>query len=324
MKRHNNLYQKIYDIDNLTLADLTARKGKSDQYGVKAHNANPDINIRMLHETLKNNEYKTSKYTSFMVYEPKEREVFRLPYFPDRIVQHAIVNIIDPIFTPTFTADTYSCIKERGVHSMGEKIKIALKDEINTAYVLKIDITKFYPSVDHEILKQLIRRKIKDQDLLYLLDEIIGSADGLPIGNYVSQLFSNIYLNGFDHWIKEEKRVKYYFRYADDIIIFMNNKPDLHRLLSEIKIYLKDNLKLIVKPNYQVFPVKKRGIDIIGYVFWHTHTRIRPSIKKRCARMLARRRNSKSIASYRGWIKHCDGRHLEKKLFGKEIQRTGH
>ena len=118
---------------------------------------------------------------------------------------------------------------------------------------------KFYPSIDHEILKQVVRRKIKDKRLLWLLDEIIDSADGVPIGNYLSQYFANLYLAYFDHWIKEEKRIKYYYRYADDIVILGSDKNELHSLLHEIRAYLSDRLKLKVKRNYQVFPVDKSG-----------------------------------------------------------------
>src|SRR5690606_15310200 len=146
----------------------------------------------------------------FKVFEPKERLVYRLPYFPDRITHHAIMNVLEPIFVANLTTDTYSCIKGRGIHACANAVKKALKDVPSTKYCLKLDITKFYPSVDHEILKALLRRKFKDQDLLELLDEIIDSAPGLPIGNYLSQYLANFYLSYFDHWIKEKKRVKYY------------------------------------------------------------------------------------------------------------------
>jgi hypothetical protein len=182
-----------------------------------------------------------------------------------------------------------------------------------------LDIKKFYPNVNHDILKALIRRKIKDQDLLWLLDEIINSSEGLPIGNYLSQYFANFYLSYFDHWIKEEKRVKYYFRYADDLVILSDNKPYLHGLLFEIKSYLSIHLKLTVKENYQVFPVEKRGIDFVGYVFRHSHIRLRKSIKKNFARMIARNKNNQSIASYNGWASHCDSKNLLKKLTHENI-----
>lgn len=318
MKRINNLYQQIYSIENLNLADQKARKGKK-QTGIAMHDEHKDEDIQMLHEMLKNKTYKTSPYTTFTIFEPKERLIFRLPYFPDRITHHAIMNILEPIFVSTFTSNTYNCIKGRGIHGAATMLKYYLKDVENTKYCLKLDIKKFYPSVDHDVLKQLLRRKFKDNDLLWLLDEIIDSTDGLPIGNYLSQYLANFYLAYFDHWLKEERQVKYYLRYADDMVILAPNKAYLHTLLADIRKYLNDNLKLTIKGNCQVFPVKDRGIDFIGYVFYHTHTLLRKSIKKRFARMLKRRKNKQSTASYMGWAKYCNSKNLLKKLLDEKL-----
>lgn len=317
MKRIGNLYQRICSIENLQLADKIARKGKAKQPGVIEHDKNQVANIQNLHEILINKTYKTSNYTTFTIFEPKERIIFRLPYFPDRITHHAIMNILEPVFVATFTADTYSCIKGRGIHAAARAIKEDLKDDFGTQYCLKLDVKKFYPNIDHAILKQLLRKKIKDSDLLWLMDEIIDSTEGLPIGNYLSQYFANFYLTYFDHWIKEDKKVKYYFRYADDLVILSDNKEYLHELLCHIKTYMSDNLRLTIKNNYQVFPVEARGIDFVGYVFRHTHIRLRKSIKKNFARMLHRNRNSQSIASYKGWAIHCNSRNLVKKLLNE-------
>jgi RNA-directed DNA polymerase len=314
VKRINNLYQSICSVENLQLADSIARKGKLSQPGVIRHSKSQGKNIQDLREMLINKTYKTSQYTTFTIFEPKERLIFRLPYYPDRIVHHAVMNILEPIFLSTFTSDTYSCIKKRGIHAAANAIKIALKDNAGTQFCLKLDIKKFYPSVNHDILKTLLRRKFKDHDLLYLLDEIIDSADGLPIGNYLSQYFANFYLSYFDHWIKEEKKVRYYFRYADDMVILSDSKPYLHNLLAAITGYLQNNLKLTVKENYQVFPVDIRGIDFVGYVFRHDYVRLRKSIKQNFARMLKRNKNPQSIASYRGWAIHCNSKNLLKKL----------
>jgi retron-type reverse transcriptase len=224
------------------------------------------------------------------------------------------MNILEDIFIRMFTADTYSCIKGRGIHAAADAVKMALKDEKNTQYCLKLDVKKFYPSVDHDILKQLLRRKFKDNDLLWLLDEIIESAPGLPIGNYLSQFLATFYLNTFDHWIKEEKRAMYYCRYMDDVVILAADKPYLHALLSEIRVYWKDKLKLDVKDNYQVFLVESRGINFLGYIFRHGYVLLRPSIKRRFARMLRYKKRDASVASYYGWVKYCNGKHLLKKL----------
>lgn len=318
MKRIGNIYKDIISIENLMLADERAQKGKSGQYGVMLHNWQREENIQRLHVMLATRTYRTSDYDIFKVYEPKERTVYRLPYFPDRIAHHAIMNILEPILVATFTADTYSCIKGRGIHAAADAVKLALKDKENTRYCLKMDVTKFYPNVAHDILKALLRKKFKDNDLLWLLDEIIDSAPGLPIGNYLSQYLANFYLTYFDHWIKEEKRVRYYFRYADDLVIFGSNKPYLHGLLHDIRNYLDDRLALQVKGNHQVFPVAARGVDFVGYRFFHTHTLLRKTIKKNFARMLKKRPNEASVASYRGWAKHCDSRNLLKTLLPNE------
>lgn len=313
MKRISNIYEQITSLKNLREADEKAQKGKANQYGVILHNHNREGNLFILQDLLISKTYRTSQYDIFPIHEPKERIVYRLPYFPDRITHHAIMNVLEPILVSTFTADTYSCIKKRGIHRLLRNLKHDLKDIEGTKYCLKFDIKKFYPSIDHDILKGLLRRKFKDQDLLWLLDEIIDSAPGLPIGNYLSQYLANFFLTYFDHWLKEEKRVKYYYRYADDIVILHSDKSILHDLLDSIKNYLAE-LKLEVKENHQVFPVDARGIDYVGYVFFHTHIAIRKQIKKNFARKLSKNPNHASKASYLGWLSHCNSKHLTKKL----------
>ena len=320
MKRINNLYQKIISIDNLYLADEIARKGKRTSYGVLKHNKNQKANILELHNALKNKTYKTSDYTIFKIYEPKERVIYRLPYV-DRIVHHAIMNILEPIWVSIFNHNTYSCIKKKGVHAALADIKSDIeKDKVGTKYFMQLDIKKFYPNIDHGILQKIVRRKIKDKDLLDLLDEIIVSAKGVPIGNYLSQYFANLYLAYFDHWIKEEKRVKYY-RYADDMIIFSNNKEDLHALLIEIKQYLASNLKLEIKGNHKICPLDNHGLDFVGYVIRSSHVLLRKSIKKAFARKVSKKPNIKTLSAYYGWAKHCDSTNLLKKLNYYEIKQ---
>lgn len=318
MKRIGNLFDQIISLENLGLADKRAQKGKARQYGVRLHNEHREANLLTLHLMLRGGTYRTSTYDIFQIFEPKERTVYRLPYFPDRIVHHAIMNILAPILVTNFTRDTYSCIKGRGIHAAARAVNQALRDEEATRYCLKLDIQKFYPSINHDILKSLLRRKFKDPELLLLLDEIIDSAPGLPIGNYLSQYLANFYLSYFDHWIKEEMGVRYYFRYADDLVILAPNKATLHELLSKINWYLQEKLHLKVKDNYQVFPVAARGIDFLGYRFYHTHVLLRKGIKKNFARMLRDNPNAASITSYKGWAKHCNSRNLLKKLVSNE------
>lgn len=228
------------------------------------------------------------------------------------------MNILEPIFIKTFTINTYSCIKGRGIHKGLRDLNLALKDIDNTQYCLKLDIKKFYPNIDHNILKLLLKRKFKDQKLLNLLYEIIDSSKGVPIGNYLSQFFANFYLSYFDHYLKEILKVKYYFRYCDDIVILHNNKQYLHILRCDIQDYLKDNLNLEIKNNYQVFPVSKRGIDFLGYKSYHTHILLRKSIKLRFIKMVKYNKNKKSISSYNGWLSWCNSKNLLNKYLKNE------
>lgn len=313
MKRVNGIYDRICAIENLELAEAKAMKRRVKNYGVQLHLKKRDANIALLQMHLQNGTYKTSPYKIFKIYEPKERLIYRLPFFPDRICHHAIMNILEPIWVSIFTRDTYSCIKGRGIHGVFKKLKADLKDIPGTKYCLKLDIRKFYQSIDHEILKTIIRKKIKDTKLLKLLDEVIDSAPGVPIGNYLSQYFANLYLAYFDHWMKEDKGVKYYYRYADDIVVLSDSKQELHTLFTAMRTYLQDNLKLELKPNYQVFPVSARSIDFIGYRFYHTHILLRKSIKKSmCKAFRANKTSAK--AAYAGWAIHADCKNLLRKI----------
>jgi len=325
MKRIGNLYDKVCSLENLNLAFYKARQGKASQYGVKLFEKDAESNIAQLQEELISGTYRTSPYSIFTIYDPKEREIYRLP-FRDRVVHHAIMNVMEPIWNSIFIRHTYSCIKGRGIHDVLKNLKRDLKDVENTKYCLKIDIRKFYPSIDHGIMKRIIRKKVKDARLLQLLDEIIDGAPGVPIGNYLSQFFANLYLSYFDHWIKESKSVRYYYRYADDVVILASNKPYLHNLLVEINHYLINELNLHLKGNYQVFPVESRSIDFVGYKFFHTHILMRKSIKKRLCRKAAKlnkknideKQYRMQIAPWLGWSKHCNSKHLLRKVIKHE------
>ena len=230
MKRYGNLIEKIASIENIEIADKKARKGKTKSLRfIREHDKHKEEDYKYLSNALLTGTYKTSKYDTFKIYEPKERVIYRLPYFPDRVAHHAIMNVMEPIWVSQFIPQTYSCIKGRGIHKAVKDIKRDLrKFPEETKYCLKMDIRKFYPSIDHEILKQIIRKKIKDKVLLTVLDEIIDSTDGVPIGNYLSQFFANLYLAYFDRWCKEELKCRFYYRYADDITILSGNKEFLH------------------------------------------------------------------------------------------------
>lgn len=332
MKRYGNLFSNIYDFDNLTEAHRNARKGKTHYSEVRMVDANTEKYLTLIQEMLINKTYHTSKYRIFTKSDKKkEREIFALPYYPDRIIQWAIVQVLEPIWMKTLVKGTYSSIKERGIHKALLDLKNDLQDGHGTKYCLKFDVRKFYPSIDHVILKSIIRRKIKDPNVLEVLDEIIDSASGVPIGNYLSQYFGNLYLSGFDHWIKEEKHMKYYYRYCDDVVILAPEKQMLHDLRKEIQEYLKLNLNLELKSNYQIFPTNIRGIDFVGYRSFSNYTLVRKSIVADMKKKLTPLKNMVDltphdrnvIGSYHGWLLWGDTHRLSNKyitpLMGKQV-----
>ena len=200
MKRINGLFEKICTKDNIEYADDKASNDKKLRKDIIKHNEHRKEENEKLLNDLINLNYHTSTYTTFKIYEPKERLIFKLPYYPDRITHHAIMNVMEPIWVNIFISHTYSCVKERGITKLNRNLKKCLENNIeNTKYCLKLDIKKFYPSINHEILFEIIKRKIKDNKLLILLKDIIESSDGVPIGNYLSQFFANLYLTYFDH-----------------------------------------------------------------------------------------------------------------------------
>jgi hypothetical protein len=318
MKRIGNIFNDLCTIENLEIAYKNAKKGKSKTYGVLIFEKNKEHNLIKLQQDLLNNKFKTSKYTTFNVNENgKNRLIYKLPFYPDRIVHHLLMLKLEKIWCDIFIRDTYACIKTRGIHDGLRRVKTSLKDIENTKYCLKLDIKKFYPSIDHNILKEIIRKKIKDKNILFILDEIIDSAPGVPIGNYLSQYFANLYLSYFDHYMKETHNIKYYHRYADDIVILHKDKNYLHSLLINITNYLDNELKLTINKNYQIFPVADRGIDYLGYKIYHTHVILRKSIKKRMFKSIKKINQEnykiKSIA-YNGWLIHCNSINLKNKL----------
>ncbi len=316
MKRYGNLYDTVISLDNLDLAERRVRRGKKTRRDVVRFLSDREQNLQRLHQSLLDGTFRTSEYNVFEICDPKRRTIYSLPYCPDRIVQHAIMNVCEPVFTRSFIAGTYASISGRGIHLCVKHLKHALRtDPDGTRYCLKIDISKYYPSIDHETMKAEVRRKIKDKRLLLLIDGIVDSAPGLPIGNLLSQVLANVYLSRLDHYAKEQLHVRRYYRYVDDIVVLAGSKKQLHGWLIKIRRCLEDLLHLQVKGNWQIFPVESRGIDFLGYVFRHDYTLVRKSIK---ARMLRRARRgqitTQSLASYRGWLKWCNGKNLYKKL----------
>ena len=329
MKRKNNLYNKIFHRQNILDAFNNSKKGKSKYKEVIKISQIPHLYINKIHNMLINKSYKTSEYKlDKRIERGKERIIYKLPYFPDRIIHHTLLQIIQPILEQTYIKDTYQSIKGRGVHKAKDRLEFFLKDVENTKYCFKMDIKKYYPSIDNQILKKLIRKKIKCEDILYLIDEIIDSTKGLPIGNYTSQTFGNYYLSYFDHWIKEDLRIKYYIRYADDMVILHSNKSYLHEIKTKIEKYLEEELHLKLKENWQIFPTRTRGIDFLGFRFFGTHTIIRKSIKKSFVKISNKIKhktitikNIQSFMSYYGWIKASDSYNLLRTSINKQVKQ---
>ncbi|WP_342532810.1 RNA-directed DNA polymerase [Lysinibacillus sp. FSL K6-0057] len=327
MKRYGNIFDKIVTLDNLRLAHKNARKNKSYYSEVKMVDENLDYYLKQIQKMLVNKTFTTSNYEVFTIIDKeKEREIFKLPYFPDRIVQHAIMQQIEHVFLNHFIYDTYAALPNKGIHVALQRLDTFLKNKEEVTYCYKFDVKKFFPSVNKEILKSLIRKKFKDKDLLWLLDDIIDSCDeGLPIGNYTSQYFGNFYLSFLDHWLKEEKQVKFSGRYMDDVYILHHDKNYLHKLRLEIENYLRVNLDLKIKENWQVFPTFIRGIDFVGYRHFGDYILLRKNtalkFKRKMRKILKKCQNEKqmthsewcSINSYKGWLLWCNGYNLTKK-----------
>ena len=325
MKRYGNLYEKICSMNNLILAHRNARKGKTHYTDVIKVDSNPEFYLTEIQRILKTKSYQPSKYKTFIKHDgKKDREIFVLPYFPDRIIQWAIVQVLEPIWMSTLISNTFSSLKGRGIHQGLIRLQRDLQHRCETKYCLKFDIKKFYPSINHTILKSILRNKIKDSNVLELLDKIIDGAPGIPIGNYLSQYFGNLYLSKFDHWCKEQQHARYYYRYCDDIVILGSSKQTLHKLIQNIDEYLSIELTLTLKQNWQIFPTFIRGIDFLGYRCFGLYTLLRKSICKRMIRKLKVcnpfiSHDKNMILSYHGWLCWCDSFRLEHKYITKVL-----
>ena len=339
-------------MENLRRAADESRRGKLHSYGVKVFEKNEQKNLNDLHDALLKGRFRTSPYKVDILKEKKTRVLYKLPHYPDHIVEYAIVQILDPIWKKTLPFNTYSSIEGRGIHGAMKRVKSILKDRENSRYCLKIDIKKFYPSIEHSVLKMIIRKKIKCPRTLALLDEIIDSVNGypdpldmdkvcdgrsLPIGRYLSPHLANLVLGYLIHRINA-KGIKGVV-YADDGCFFSGSKEVLHALCREIDEYLSTVLHLRMKENYQVFPIARnrqdkhgRGLDFVGFVFYHEQTLIRKSTKKNFCRAAARLncRNplpplaeyKQRLCSWLGWAKYSNSKHLLKtvinpKYYGK-------
>jgi retron-type reverse transcriptase len=288
MKRHGNLWDQVISFAALLHAAEQARKGKRFRPAVASFHFDQERALWKLHEELATKTYRPGAYRSFFIHEPKKRQISAAPY-RDRVVHHALVNVLEPIYERTFIADSYACRKGKGTHAAVRRCQEFAR---RFRYVLKADIQKFFPSVDHEILKGLLARKIKDKDVLCLVSQIIDHSNpqeevqnwfsgddlftpcerrlGIPIGNQTSQFFANVCLDPLDHFMKDQLRIKGYVRYVDDFLVFSDDKKQLGNLRERIADFLT-TLRLRLHPTKNViFPVKE-GIRFLGYRVFGTH-----------------------------------------------------
>lgn len=320
MKRHGNLWNQIVDFENLIAAHHFARKGKGFYTEVQEVDAFEKEFILELQSELISNRFTTSQYEIEERFDGRKvRTIHKLPYYPDRIVQHALVQVCEPIWKPSFIRDTFQSITGRGTHDARKRVQKHVLGNPGL-YALKFDIKKYYPSVDNEILKHKIRHKIKCQRTLRLIDNIIDSVNGLPIGNYTSQYFGNLYLSNFDWWVKQELKPIAYFRYCDDLVMLCKDAKEGHKLKDRAFSKLETEYMLEIKKDWQVFPIDKRGLDFVGFVFRSNSVRLRKGIaksfKNKCTSI---KKNEQSLTpfevvnglgSYWGWCKHSDSKKL--------------
>ena len=313
-----NNYADLITLENLFLAWQEFKKGKTKRKDVLEFEFNLEDNIFQLYQELRNKTYKHSKYTSFYIQDPKLRHIHKATIH-DRIIHHLISKYLNQIYDKTFIFDSYSCRLNKGTHKAVNRLKkFSLKQSKNNKinfYCLKCDIKKFFDSIDHKILIGILKQKIKDKDISWLITEIINSFQkdrnkGIPLGNLTSQHFANIYLNELDQFIKHKLRAGYYIRYTDDFVILDKNKEFLEELIIPINNFLKNKLNLCLHPDKIIIRKYNQGIDFLGYVTLPYHRVLRTKTKRR----MFKRVNHKNLQSYLGVLKHCNSYKLEKKL----------
>ncbi len=265
-------------------------------------------NIFNLHEDLINKRYKHGLYHAFKITDPKARDIHKASV-RDRLLHHAIYRILYPYFDKKFIFDSYSCRIGKGTHKAIYRFQLlarrSSKNNTKTVWILKCDIKKFFANIDHEILKNILEKYINDEDVLWLLSQIIDSFNsGLPLGNLTSQLLVNIYMNEFDQFVKRKLKVKYYIRYADDFVIFSQNRTYLQNLIPQISYFLEKELKLSLHPNKVFIKTLASGVDFLGWVNFPTHRILRTSTKERMLRRLKRNKTKETKDSYLGLLKH--------------------
>lgn len=317
MRRYGKLWDKIVSRENILKAFERAAKGKKWRHGIKKALANKEVLTDKLIDSLQNGTYHTSPYRTKQIYEPKERTIYILPFYPDRVLHHAIMAVLEPIWDGMMFYHSYACRENKGQYAGSKQ---CMKWTVGYDYCLKCDISKFYPSVNHDVLKTIIEKKIKDVKLLNLLHDIIDSAEGktnIPIGNYLSQWFGNLYLNELDHFIKDTLRVRAYMRYCDDFVLFSNDKRQLATWRDAIVEYASNVLKMSLSKK-SIFRTTQ-GVDYLGYRHFQKgyillRKRTAARLKKRMRHLSIQRNGLKysrgQVASSFGLIRHCNGHNL--------------
>lgn len=325
MKRKGNIYKSIVEKENIKFAILNAARRKMKRNNVQKVMNNIDKYVDNIQNMLINKSYTPSPYQEVKIQDgvrKKERIIFKPCFYPDQIVHWSLMLQIEEILKKGLYDYCCASIRGRGLlYGVKYIRKIIVRDRKNTKYCLKLDIKKFYPSINKEILKKKFRKVIKCGDTLDLIDLIIDSSkSGVPIGNYTSQWFANFYLQDLDHYIKEKLKVPYYVRYMDDMVLFHRNKKELHKIRIAIQDFLnKEDLKL--KENWQLFKLDSRPLDFLGYRFYRGYTTLRRAnflrIKRRVKRVFKKQKinyeDASAIISYCGWLKHCNSYNYRQK-----------
>ncbi len=271
MQTYNNIYSKIYFLENLRLAYRRARKGKSKKQYVIEFDKDLDNNLINLNKELKNLTYKPKPLKTFIIRDPKLRKISKSE-FRDRIIHHALCNILEPIYDKIFIYDSYANRKNKGTSNVILRLKKFIrkitKNNNKKCYFLKADIKHYFETVNHEILINIIKKKIKDTNVINLINLILKnhySNIGMPLGNLTSQFFANVYLNDLDYFVKHKLKANYYIRYVDDFIILHNNKYKLENYKKEINNFLKNNLRIELHYEKSKIITLSRGIPFLGF-----------------------------------------------------------
>ena len=326
MKYYTISYEEIISLENLLLAYKEFKIGKSKKKDVIEFEFSLINNLIDLHNDLKNKKYIHSKYINFKINDPKPRDIHKA-LVRDRVLHHAIYRKLYSFFDLGFIADSFSCRINKGTHKAINRFsKFSRKESKNytkQCLVLKCDIQKFFASIVHDTLLEILNKKIIDKDIIFLLENIIKSFNtkdkinkGLPLGNLTSQLLVNIYMNEFDQFVKHKLKVIYYIRYADDFVFISRDKNYLENIKLEIDSFLKDRLKLNLHPNKVFIKTIYSGVDFLGWIHFPKYRILRTATKRRMFRKL-KENNYKieSIGSYIGLLKYGNTFEIKNKIY---------